>query len=152
MDFFRPTHPLNLENSRFFFEPFPNYLIFLTSLRSPIIGETPKIFKIFPLIFLATNFSINSLENFYFIETTNFSADSLLLRFRMCGQHLPPPPHTHTNIRKPSLLGLNWSIFIWQSLLWHFENGPKLGIPYTSILVSRPYSKEENSETDFPDL
>ena len=25
MDFFRPTHPLNLENSRFFFffEPFP---------------------------------------------------------------------------------------------------------------------------------
>ena len=109
-------------------------------------------FKIFPLIFLATNFSINSLENFYFIETTNFSADSLLLRFRMCGQNLPPPPHTHTNIRKPSLLGLNWSIFIWQSLLWHFENGPKLGIPYTSILVSRPYSKEENSETDFPDL
>ena len=108
-------------------------------------------FKIFPLIFLATNFSMNSLDYFYFIETTNFSADSLLLRFRMCGQNLPPP-HTHTNIRKPSLLGLNWSIFIWQSLLWHFENGPKLGIPYTSILVSRPYSKEENSETDFPDL
>ena len=135
-----------------FFEPFPNYLIFLTSLRSPIIGEAPKMFKIFPLIFLATNFSINSLDYFYFIETTNFSADSLLLRFRMCGQNLPPSPHTHTNIRKPSLLGLNWSIFIWQSLLWHFENGQKLGIPYTSILVSRPYSKEENSETDFPDL
>ena len=85
----------NLENSRFFFEPFPNYLIFLTSLRSPIIGEAPKMFKIFPLIFLATNFSINSLENFYVIETTNFSADSLLLRFRMCGQNLPPPTHTY---------------------------------------------------------
>jgi len=28
MDFFRPTHPLNLENSRFFFfEPFPNGMI-----------------------------------------------------------------------------------------------------------------------------
>ena len=78
-----------------FFEPFPNYLIFLTSLRSPIIGEAPKMFKIFPLIFLATNFSINSLDYFYFIETTNFSADSLLLRFRMCGQNLPPPTHTY---------------------------------------------------------
>ena len=74
---------------------FPNYLIFLTSLRSPIIGEAPKMFKIFPLIFLATNFSINSLDYFYFIETTNFSADSLLLRFRMCGQNLPPPTHTY---------------------------------------------------------
>ena len=101
---------LNLENGLFqthpptksgkfqiFFEPFPNYLIFLTSLRSPIIGEAPKMFKIFPLIFLATNFSINSLDYFYFIETTNFSADSLLLRFRMCGQNLPPP-HTHIQI------------------------------------------------------
>ena len=27
MDFFRPTHPLNLENSRFFFVPFPNHCL-----------------------------------------------------------------------------------------------------------------------------
>ena len=46
-----------------FFEPFPNYLFFLTSLRSPIIGEAPKMFKIFPLIFLATNFSIKGEHN-----------------------------------------------------------------------------------------
>ena len=39
MDFFRPTHPLNLENSRFFFfffEPFP-YLFIMFSPKEKII-------------------------------------------------------------------------------------------------------------------
>ena len=45
MGFFRPTHPLNLENSRFFLEPFPN--ICFCQIQKSQEGKDNSFFYIF---------------------------------------------------------------------------------------------------------